>query len=302
MKKGPCKTLVVVTGPTAVGKTALAIELARHYQTEILSADARQFFREMKIGTSMPSDEELATVRHHFIGHLSVADYYNVSMYEQQALLLLDRLFMKHDHVVLAGGSGLYIDTLCHGIDSLPEADPEIRRKVRRFYMQHGLPGIRSWLRSIDPVYYNRVDLANPNRMMRGLEVHLQTGKPYSEHLSRPSQPRPFAIKMIVLNRDRQELFAMINDRVDRMVRAGLVEEALACYPFRDTNALKTVGYKEVFAWLSNAWPLHTAIEKIKTNTRRYARRQLTWFKRYSDAGWFHPDDAQAVRQFIEEG
>jgi tRNA dimethylallyltransferase len=300
MKKSRSKTLVVVTGPTAIGKTALAIELARHYQTEIVSADARQFFREMKIGTSMPSDEELAAIRHHFIGHLSVADYYNVSMYEQQALALLDKLFRKHDHVVLAGGSGLYIDALIYGIDSLPEADPEIRTKVKRFYMQNGLPGIRSWLRNVDPVYYNRVDLANPNRMMRGLEVYLQTGIPYSEHLSRPSLTRPFNIKMIVLNRDRQELFSMINERVDRMVMAGLIEEALACYPFRYTNALNTVGYKEIFAWLSNAWPLHTAIGKIKTNTRRYARRQLTWFKRYEEARWFHPAEAQAVRQFIE--
>ena len=302
MTKNLSKRLVVITGPTAVGKTGLAIDVARHFQTEIISADARQFFRELTIGTAKPSFKELSMVRHHLVGHLSVFESYNVSMFEQQALSVLDGLFVDHDLVVLTGGSGLYIDTLCHGIDKLPEADPDVRKLVRGFYLEEGLAGIRNRLRGVDPVYYAKVDPANPNRIMRGLEVFLQTGKPYSDMLLATATPRPFRVTRIVLNRDRRELFDRINKRVGGMIHEGLIEEALTMFRHQHLNALKTVGYKELYAWLANQWPLQTAIGKIMTNTRRYARRQITWFKRYQDALWFHPDDKRAVIRAIEQG
>lgn len=302
MTKNPSKRLVVITGPTSVGKTGLAIDVARHFRTEILSADARQFYRELTIGTAKPSPEELSMVQHHLVGHLSVFDYYNVSMFEQQALSVLDGLFVDHDLVVVAGGSGLYMDTLCRGIDKLPEADPDVRKLVRGFFQEEGLSGIRNRLRVVDPVYYAKVDPANPNRIMRGLEVFLQTGKPYSDMLHATTTPRPFRVTRIVLNRDRGELFDRINKRVGGMIHDGLIEEALALFRYQHLNALKTVGYKELYAWLSNQYSLQTAIDKIKTNTRRYARRQITWFKRYQDALWFHPDDKEAVIRAIEQG
>ena len=301
MTRKTSKLLVVITGPTAVGKTALAIDIARELGTEIVSADARQFYREIRIGTAMPEKDELLAVRHHLIGHLSVTGYYNVSMYEQQALAVLRNLFLTHDIAVLAGGSGLYIDTLCHGIDSLPAVDPLVRRQVRRFYGEEGLAGVRSWLKRIDPDYFKRVDAANPNRMMRGIEVFLQTGKTYSGHMTGGLRERPFRVLTIVLNRDRAELHARINGRVDRMIGNGLVEEALACFPHRNLNALNTVGYREIYAWLANKWSLQEAVKQIKTQSRRYARRQITWFRRYDDAVWFHPDDADAIKRHIRE-
>lgn len=299
MKSNPEKTLVVIAGPTGVGKTALSLEIASHYKTEIISADARQFYREIRIGTAAPTESDLKAVRHHFIGQLSVSDQFNVSSYEEQALKILESLFRRHDHVVLAGGSGLYIDTLCQGMDKLPGTDDEVRAGLKQFYEAEGLVGLRNWLKRVDPAYYDRVDPANPNRMMRGLEIFLQTGIPYSQYLSGKKAVRPFRLRMIVLNRDRDELFARINLRADQMIRQGLIEEALSIYPYRHLNALNTVGYKELYAWLSNRWPLNMAIEKIKTHTRRYARRQITWFRRYKDAAWFHPDDKTGIFRYI---
>lgn len=293
------KTLVVITGPTAVGKTALSVRLARQWQTEIISADARQFYKELSIGTASPSPAEMGGVTHHFVGHLSVFDYYNVSSFEQQALAISDKIFSQSDYVILTGGSGLYIDTLCHGIDSLPDVDSQIRSEVQKVYKTDGLYGLRTWLRNIDPVYYEQVDLANPKRIMRGLEVFLQTGIPYSKHLVKQRVERPFSIKRVVLNREREELFSRINDRVVKMIANGLIEEALSMYQYRDLNALNTVGYKEIYAWLANAWDLHMAIQKIQTHTRRYAKRQITWFKQYKDAGWFHPEDEKGITRFI---
>ncbi len=301
MTKNQNKTLIVLTGPTAVGKTALSLSLAECFHAEIVSADARQFYRELAIGTAAPSPHELATIKHHLIGHLSVVDYYNVSLYEQQALGVINDLFDKSDYVVLAGGSGLYIDTLCSGIDTLPPVDRLVREKVQRVFESDGLAGIRNWLKQVDPAYYHIVDPANPKRIMRGLEVFLQTGIQYSEHRKHQSVERPFTIKRVVLVRERDELFCRINARVHKMVRDGLVEECLFMYKCRHLNALNTVGYKELFAWISNEWPLNRAIEKIQTNTRRYAKRQITWFKRYPDAGWFHPDDFDGILQFIKK-
>lgn len=296
------KTLVVVAGPTGVGKTSLSIELAGHLQTEIVSADARQFYHELSIGTAAPTPEELARVNHHFVGHLSVNDYYNVSLFEEQALALLEKLFQKHDFVVLAGGSGLYIDAICRGFDELPPVDAETRRKVDQVYRQGGLDALRLWLRSVDSEFYLQVDLANPNRMKRAIEVFLTTGNKFSELRTKKANPRPFRVKTIVADRPRQELFERINKRVDQMVADGLIEEALTFFRLRHLNALNTVGYKEIFDWLAGSCTLAEAIEKIKTNTRRYAKRQITWFKRYPDAQWVHPENVADILRFLEKG
>lgn len=294
------KTLLVVTGPTAVGKTEISTQVAKSLDTHILSADARQFYRELKIGTAFPDDSTLAAVPHHFTGHLSIGDYYNVSMFEQEALKLLDGLFSKHDYVVLTGGSGMYLDTLCHGIDDMPDPDQLVRQQTLDLYQKEGINGLRHMLRQLDPGYYEMVDKANPKRLMRGIEVYLATGKTFSSYRQSTKKERPFRIRRMVLNRPRAELFERINTRVDMMIRDGLIEEALRFYRYRHLNALNTVGYKELYAWIANTWNLSTAIEKIKTNTRRYAKRQLTWFAGYSDAAWFHPDDFQQIMHWIE--
>ncbi len=284
-------TLVLITGPTAVGKTAASIRIADHLKTEILSADARQFYRELNIGTARPTNEELEQVPHHLVGHLSLHDYYNVSMFERDALATLNNLFEKHDTVLLTGGSGLYIDTLLHGIDDLPDADAGARQEVKNFFAREGLPGLRRWLKQADPLYYEKADTANPKRMMRALEIYLATGQQYSSLRKNVNRERAFHTIKIILNRPRQELFDRINRRTSHMIEEGLVEEAWELFCFRHHNALNTVGYKEIFAWLSNRYRLSDAVEKIRTHTRRYAKRQLTWFKRYEDAYWFHPEE-----------
>ncbi len=294
------KHLLVITGPTAVGKTDLSIKIAKELKAEIISADARQFYRELKIGTAVPSNNDLKAVPHHFIGHLSIHDYYNVALYEQDALATLWRLFGSSDCVLLVGGSGLYIDTLCHGIDDMPDYDPELRASVQKMYQQEGLEGIRNRLKHIDPEYYDQVDLANPKRMIRALEVCMTTGKTYSELRKRRSRKRPFRIKPLILNRPRTELFERINSRVDNMIQEGLIEEALRFHKYRHLNALNTVGYKELFDWMAGRWTLQTAIEKIKTNSRRYAKRQLTWFKRYDDAKYFNPNDYEEILNYLK--
>ncbi len=296
------KTLAVIAGPTAVGKTALGITIAEKLKTGIVSADARQFYHGLPIGTAAPSREELEKVPHHLVGHLNVNAYYNVAMYEKEALEIINRLFRTSDHVVAVGGSGLYIDTLCKGIDVLPDPDPQVRKKVQEVYDQQGIRGLRQWIRKVDPEYADEVDQANPQRMKRALEVFLITGTPFSSLRKQQVKRRPFRIRKIVLNRSRQELFDRINKRTEQMIEQGLVEEAISFYRFRHLNALNTVGYKELYCWLSNTWSLHTAIEKIKTNTRRYAKRQLTWFRRYSDAAWFHPDQTDQIERWITGG
>jgi len=300
-KKSSDKTLLVVTGPTGVGKTSLSIALAGHLQTDIVSADARQFYRELKIGTAAPTPDELSSIKHHFVGHLSVYDYYNVSIYEEQALALLGKLFQKHNVVVLTGGSGLYIDAVCRGFDELPSVDTEIREQVDQVYREGGLEALRLWLKSVDPEFYLQVDLANPNRMKRAIEVFLTTGKKFSEMRTRKANPRPFRVKTVVADRPRQELFERINRRVDQMVADGLIEEALRFFRLRHLNALNTVGYKELFDWLAGNCSLAQAIEKIKTNTRRYAKRQITWFKRYEETNWVHPDDLEGILKGLDK-
>lgn len=294
------KTLVVLTGPTAVGKTSLSLDIALQLGTQIISADARQFFRELQIGTAAPTSEQLNAVQHHLVGHLSVKDYYNVSMFEIQALQVLDEIFDKSDYAVVTGGSGLYIDSLCYGIDNLPDADAGIREHVKHFYSTKGLDALRLWLKNTDPVFYQQVDLANPNRIMRAIEVFLMSGKKFSDLRTSKAAKRPFRIKKIILNIDRDLLYQRINSRVDHMIQSGLVEEALMFFNQRNLNALNTVGYKEIFAWLANEWPLSMAIEKIKTNTRRYAKRQLTWFRGYEDAKWFSPEQQNEILEYIK--
>jgi tRNA dimethylallyltransferase len=295
------KCLLVITGPTAAGKTDLSVDIAQTLDAEILSADARQFYRELHIGTASPSKDNLDAVKHHFVGHLSVSDYYNVAMFEKQALQLLTELFRKSDFALLVGGSGLYIDTVCYGIDELPDPDPAIRKKVHQLYAKEGLPGLRQLLHRVDPDYHSRVDTANHQRIMRALEVCLATGKSFTELRTNNQKQRPFSVKKVVLDLPRNELFARINTRANDMIAEGLIEECLGLYRMRHFNALNTVGYKELFDWLANKWSLKTAIEKIKTSTRRYAKRQMTWFKRYDDAAVFHPSEKEAIIDYARQ-
>jgi len=248
-------------------------------------------YREMRIGTAVPTAEELSAVPHHLIGNLSIHDYYNVSMFEQECLQLLDKLFLKHQTVVMTGGSGLYIDALCKGIDDFPTVDPEIRKTVTAQFESEGIEYLRRQLKILDPEHYDKVDLRNHKRIMKAIEVSLQTGKPYSSFLTAQERKRLFDVEKIVLNRPREELFERINLRTTQMINEGLLEEAEALYPCRHLNALNTVGYKELFAYMEGQYDLATAIELIRRNTRRYAKRQLTWFVRDSDMIWMHPEE-----------
>ncbi|MBW6478200.1 MAG: tRNA (adenosine(37)-N6)-dimethylallyltransferase MiaA [Bacteroidales bacterium] len=295
------KLLVVITGPTAVGKTETSIKIAEKLNTGIVSADARQFYKELKIGTAAPTSTELARAKHYLTGHLSIFDYYNVSLFEQQALAALDEIFAESDFAILTGGSGLYIDTLCRGIDAMPDAGPDVRNKVKNIYRDEGLEGLQTLLQQADPEYFKEVDKSNPNRMMRGLEVFLSTGEKFSDLRKKTSIQRPFRIKKIILNRPRPELNERIQTRTRLMVQEGLIEEAIRFFPVRHLNAMNTVGYKELFAWMQNQYSLITAIEKISTNTRRYAKRQLTWFKKYDDAMWFLPDEQNRILSYIQK-
>jgi tRNA dimethylallyltransferase len=295
------KTLVIITGPTAVGKTSTSIEVARRLGASIISADARQFYRELKIGTAAPTQQELQTVKHHLVGHLSIHDYYNASLFEQQALQITATLFNESDHAVVCGGAGLYIDALLFGIDDIPDVDPLIRKQVQHDFSTSGLEGLRQQLQTYDPEYYSFVDTSNPNRMMRGIEVFLSTGIRYSQMRKQSKVSRPFNIKLIVLNRPRHELTERINIRTQQMLQQGIVEEAIDFFRYRHLNSLNTVGYKELFAWLNNTETLKNAMENIKTNTRRYAKRQVTWFKKYEQAKWFLPSELNAIMKFIQE-
>lgn len=274
------KKLIVLTGPTAVGKTKFAISLAKHFDTEIVSCDSRQFYKEMSIGTAVPSSEELAAVKHHLIHHKSVVDYYNVSMFEQDALNVINTLFETKDVVVMTGGSGLYIDVIADGIAELPDADLALREQLSLECEEKGLSFMTQKLKLLDEEYFNLVDLSNKNRVLRGLEVCLQTGQKFSELRKNSKVKRAFDIQKICLMRDRQELYNRINQRVDAMIEMGLLDEVRFLLPMRDYQSLNTVGYKELFEFLDGNVPFEKAIENIKTNSRRYAKRQITWFKR----------------------
>ena len=289
------RLLVVIAGPTAVGKTTLAISLARHFNTGIISADSRQFFREMRIGTAAPSDQELSMAKHHFVHHLSIHDAYNVSRFETDALALIDKLFQQDPVVVMAGGSGLYINAVCHGIDLLPDPDPEIRRRLKETLAVSGIAALQEELTLLDPEYANQVDRSNPARLIRALEICRTTGLPYSVLRANKPRPRNFRIMKMGIELPREMLYQRINSRVEAMMQAGLFEEALSLYPYRHLNALNTVGYKELFDHFAGLTSLDHAVEKIKIHTRRYAKRQLTWFKKDPDYTWFQPDEIDQI-------
>ncbi len=280
------KTLKVLEGPTAVGKTALAIEWALADRTEIVSADSRQFYRELDIGVARPSPEELAAVPHHFIACKSIEEYYSVSRYEQEALALLEELFKKHDVVVLAGGSGLYVNALCHGIDDLPDPAPELREALKKQLAEEGIESLQQELKRLDPAFYEQVDLCNSVRLRRALEVCITTGKPFSSLRTGPRKQRPFRIERYALNRPKEELYERINRRVNLMMEAGLLDEARALWPQAHLNALQTVGYRELFEYFEGKIPLEQAVTDIKTHTRRYAKRQLTWLRKQEGLQW----------------
>lgn len=284
--------LIVIAGPTAVGKTAVSIEVAEYFGCSIISADSRQFYRDLKIGTAAPDALQLSRVKHHFVGQLSLDERYDVSKYETEVLALLSDLFSENPVVVLTGGSGLYIQAVCEGLDNLPDSDPEIRAELRLKYEEEGIAVLRSMLQKLDPEYYAKVDLANPNRLLRALEVCLSTGKTFSSFRTDQKTERPFNILKIGLDLPRNELHQRINARVEQMMADGLETEARNYYSFRDLNALNTVGYKELFEYFDGNCTLSEAVEKIKTNTRRYARRQLTWFRRDKAMLWCRPDEA----------
>jgi tRNA dimethylallyltransferase len=273
-------TLYILTGPTGVGKTAYTIELAQRWQVPIISADSRQFYREMRIGTAYPTEGELAAAQHFFVGMLSIHDYYNVFMFEQDVLKLLRELFRKHPVVIMTGGSPQYLDAVCHGVDEMPDPDPSTRQYVIKLFENNGLEALHAQLRLLDPDYADIVNPHDSKRMMRAVEVSLQTGKPYSSLLHKRQVHRDFLIEKHFLNRPRDILFDRINRRVDKMMADGLLEEARSLFPCRNLNALNTVGYRELFDYFDGLCSLEQAIADIKTHTRRYAKRQLTWFKR----------------------
>lgn len=291
--------LVVLAGPTAVGKTGVALQLAQEFGTEIISSDSRQFYREMKIGTAVPSDEELTKVPHHFIRHLSIHEQYDVSRFETEALAKLEQLFLEHKIVIMTGGSGLYINAVCKGFDELPDRDRDLRKKLQALFDKEGIIALQEKLQKLDPLYFEKVDKNNPNRLLRAIEVCEVTGKPYSQLRRGQVKERPFRILKIALNRDREELFERIAVRTDQMMADGLLDEVKSLLPHRHENALNTVGYKELFEYLDGNISLEQAITNIKTNTRRYAKRQLTWFKKDPEYHWFHPERIEEIATFI---
>lgn len=295
----PGKTLIVIAGPTAIGKTGLAIRIAQHFDTEIVSADSRQFYRETTIGTAKPADTELTAIKHHFINSHSIFDTFTVGHFEERAIQLLEGLFQRYNAVVLAGGSGLYIDAVCKGFDKLPKADPGIRDRLNLEYEQNGIAYLQEELKKADPEYYTEVDLANPQRIIRALEVYFTTGTPFSAHRKGSEKNRPFKTIKIGLNTDRNKLYQQINSRVDLMIRHGLIDEVTSLLPHRQLNALKTVGYSEIFDFLDGNYTLEEAIDKIKQNTRNFAKRQLTWLRKDPQIEWFEPDQFADIVNYI---
>lgn len=295
------KTLIVIVGPTAIGKTELAIKLAQFFGTEIISADSRQFFKEMSIGTAKPNAEELAAAKHHFINSHSIHKLFSTGDFEVQALDVLDTIFANHNVAIMVGGSGLYINAVCNGLDELPEIDLEIRKRLNKQYTDEGIEPIQRHLKELDPIYFNKVDQSNPQRMIRGLEVFLSTGKSLSSFQTNSKKNRPFNIIKIGLNTDREKLYERINRRVDLMMEAGLLEEVKLLSEFKHLNALKTVGYTEFFDYLNGLTDLETATDLVKQNTRRFAKRQLTWFRRDDEINWYEPNQFQEVKSLINE-
>lgn len=291
--------LITVAGPTAVGKTDLCIRLAQQLETEIVSADSRQLFREMHIGTAKPTEEELKMVKHHFIDSHSIHTPYNAGDYEREALQLIEQLFKKKKTLILTGGSGLYINAVTEGMADIPEVSEDVRMKLNQRLADEGLEELVKALKELDPEYYEEVDLKNPQRVTRALEVCVGTGKKYSELRSQPPAKRNFGVIKIGLNRPRAELYERINERMDVMIAEGLFEEAEQLYPFRQHAALQTVGYKEIFDYMDGRYDREEAVRLLKRNTRRYAKRQLTWFGKDDDIKWFHPDELDEILLYV---
>ena len=295
------KRLIVITGPTAVGKTNLCMDIADQLGIPIINADSRQLFRQLPIGTAQPTKEQRARVRHYFVGTLDIGDYYSASMYEQDVMSLLQQLFASSDYALLSGGSMMYIDAVCNGIDDIPTVDDETRSLMKRRLAEEGLEALVEELKRLDPEHYELVDRQNPRRVVHALEICHMTGKTYTSFRTSQKKQRPFEIIKIGLNREREELYQRINRRVDQMMEEGLLEEARMMLPYREANALNTVGYKELFNYFDGVWNLSEAVERIKGNTRRYARKQLTWFKRDTQMRWFHPDDQELMMNYISQ-
>lgn len=293
------KTLVVLAGPTAVGKTSCGIEIAAHFNTEIVSADSRQIYRETTIGTAVPSPQELVQVKHHFIQTVSIKEPFNASLYENQVLIQLEQLFRAHDIVLMVGGSGLYIDAVCHGIDELPHADPLLRQELLERFKKEGLDPLTRELKRLDPVSHGKVDLKNHMRVLKALEVSIQTGKPYSDFLSDTKKERPFHILRIALDLERENLYNRINRRVERMMEAGLLEEVRALQHLRHYNAMKTVGYRELFRVLDGEINLAEGVDLVQRNSRKFARKQLTWFRKENRYLWYAPTQCKEIIERI---
>jgi len=291
--------LIVLLGPTGVGKTDISIDLADCFNCEVISADSRQFYREMKIGTAVPSDHQLNTIKHHFIRSISVEDYYSASLFERDVLDLLPKLFLRNNIVVMSGGSGMYIDAVCNGIDDIPDVDPVVREKYISTYNEGGIECLRVALKLLDPEHYAKVDLKNHKRIIHALEICETAGRPYSSYLKNQKRERDFIILKIGIERTRDDLYSRINSRVDEMVATGLEEEARLLYKLRDLNALKCVGYREFFDFFDGIISREKAIELIKRNSRRYAKRQITWWGKDKDIRWFKPEQVQDIINYI---
>lgn len=295
------KTLVVLLGPTAVGKTDLALQLAEHLRGPIINADSRQLYKDLNIGTAAPTEQQLQRVQHYFVGTLDIDDYYSAARYEAEVMSLTKELFRSHDTLLLTGGSMLYIDAVCKGIDDIPTIHDETRTLLRERLDREGLDTLAQELRLLDPEYYATIDLKNTKRIVHALEVCYQTGRTFTSFRTATNKLRPFAILKIGLNRPRPELFERINKRVDAMISEGLLEETRALLPHREANALNTVGYKEMFQVLDGTWTLDFARERMKKNTRVYAKKQLTWFAHDTDIRWFHPDESESIIRYIDD-
>ena len=293
-------TLIVLIGPTGVGKTELSLSIAEHFKTCIVSADSRQLYADLKIGTAAPTPDQLARVPHHFVGTLRLTDYYSAAQYEAEVMVKLEELFQQNDVVVLTGGSMMYVDAICKGIDDIPTVDKETRELMIQRYEEEGLEKLCSELKLLDPEYYQIVDLKNPKRVIHALEICYMTGKTYTSFRTREIKKRPFRIIKIGLNREREELYNRINRRVDEMMEKGLLEEARSVAEYKHLNSLNTVGYKEIFKYIDGEWPLDFAIEKIKQNSRIYSRKQMTWFKRDTEISWFHPEKKEEIMNHIK--
>jgi len=294
------KTLVVLVGPTGIGKTKTSIDIANHFKTEIISADSRQIFKELKIGTAAPTSDELNAAKHHNIGTHSIHDYYSAWEFEQDALKMADTLFKHNNLIVLTGGSMMYIDAVCKGIDELPTIDPDLRNQLKSQYEEEGIENIRRQLKQLDPIFYNQVDLQNHKRVIHAVEICLMTGKPYSELRTNSIKQRPFKMIKIGLELEREVIYDRINKRVDLMIEQGLVDEAKQHYPHKKLNSLNTVGYKELFDHFDGEYNIEKAIELIKRNSRRYAKKQMTWFKKDEETKWFSPFEISKIITYIE--